>query len=75
MLDPGAGRILAKEVIAFPVPGWPDWPWHETATAIRTHIAQNAFDTLSAKRALVAANTRLKRVGRQRLVAVLTAGS
>lgn len=75
MPDPGACRILAERVVAFPVLRWPDGPWSETATAVRTDVAQNLGYARRAKRALVAANARIERVGWQRLVAVLAGRS
>src|SRR5258706_559652 len=71
----GAGRILAEEVVAFPVLRRPDGPRNESAATVRTHVPQNLVDTRRAERALVTADARLERSRRQRLVAVLAGGS
>ena len=60
MLDLGTRRIFAKEVIAFPICRWSDWPRNETTTAVRADICQNVVDTRRAKRALIGANARFK---------------
>lgn len=60
VLDLGTRRVLAEEVVAFPVLGRSDWSMNEATTAVRADVAQDAVDTRSAKRALVAADTRFK---------------
>ena len=75
VLDLGTRRILAKEVVAFPICRRSDWPRNETTTAVRADISQNVVDTRRAKRALVGANARFKRLGWQCFVAVLASGS
>ena len=60
VLDLGDCRILAKTVVAFPIPRWSDWPRNKAAAAIRTDVAQNVIDTRGAKRALVGADARFK---------------
>lgn len=67
--------ILAKVIVTLPIRRRPDRSRSESAAAVRAHILQNGIDTGDAKRALVAANARLQRVRRQRLVAVLTGRS
>jgi hypothetical protein len=52
VLDLGARWILAKEVVAFPIPGRSNWSRNKATTAIRTDVAQNVIDTRDAKRAL-----------------------
>lgn len=71
----GTGRILTQIIIIIPIHCRPDGPRREAATTIRTDVVQDGFDTISAKRALVGANTRLQRIGWQRLVTVLAARS
>jgi len=44
---------------------------HKPATAIRTNVKQHPLDAIGAERALIAADARLRRGRRQRLVAVL----
>ena len=46
--------------------------WSKTAAAIRAKVSQQLFDTFTAKRALVGADARLRRVRRQILVTSLT---
>jgi len=75
MLDLGARRVLAKEVVAFPVVRRSDRSRNESAAAVRADVFQNVTHTRSAKCALVSADARFKRVGRQRLVALLTSRS
>jgi hypothetical protein len=60
VLDLGTRRIFAKEVVAFPIFRWSDWPRNETTNAVGADIAQNGVDTRRAKRALVGANARFK---------------
>jgi len=64
-------RVLAEEIVAFPVLRRPDRSGNETATAVRADVSQNGIDTRRAKRALVGTYARFKRVGWQCLVAVL----
>src|SRR5947207_713075 len=75
MPDVGTRRIFAKEVVAFPVLRRPDGPWDESAAAVRAYVFQGVFDARCAKCALVGADTRFQRVGRQSLVAILTSRS
>jgi hypothetical protein len=75
MLDLGTRRVLTKEVVTFPVPRWSDGSGNESAAAVWANVLQDVIDTRGAKRALIGANARLKRVRGQCLVAVLTGGS
>ena len=75
VLDFGACRVLTEEIVAFPVFRWPDWSGNKSTTTIRADVLQDVIDTSGAERALVGADARLKRVGRQRLVAVLAGRS
>jgi hypothetical protein len=67
--------IFPEEVVPFPIRRRPDWSRNKPAPAIWTDISQNAFDTGHAEGALIGADTRLKRVRRQRLVAMLAGRS
>jgi hypothetical protein len=75
MLDLGARGILTKIVVAFPVVRRSNRSGHESPTAVRADVLKDAIDTRGAERALVAADACFKRIGRQHLVAVLTARS
>ena len=75
IFDFGAGRILAKVVVAVPILGWPDRSRHETTAAIWTNVIQDGVDTRTAERTFVTAYARLQRIGRQGLVAVLASWS
>jgi len=75
MIDLGTRGILAKVVVAFPVGRWPDRSGHEAAAAVRADILKDVINARSAERALIDADPRFKRIGRQRLVAVLTGRS
>lgn len=75
MLHRGARRIFPQEVIAMPIRRRPDRPWSEPAAAVGTDIAQHLFDARHAERAFIRADPRLKRLRRQRLIAMLTGWS
>jgi len=75
MLDLGTRRVLTQEIVAFPVIHRSDWSWNKSAAAVRAHVLQEVVDTRRAKGALVCADARLKRVGRQCFVAVLAGWS
>src|SRR5688572_30837091 len=75
VLDFGACRILAEEIVAFPVFRRPDWSGNKSATTIRADVLDDVIDTSGAERALVGADARLNRIRRQRLVAVLAGRS
>lgn len=71
VLDFGACRVLAEEIVAFPVFRRPDWSGNKSATTIRADVLEDVIDASGAERTLVAADARLSRIRRQRLVAVL----
>src|SRR6476469_3070957 len=71
VLDLGTRRILTKEVVTFPVLRRPDWSGNKSPAAVRADVLKDVIDTRGAERAFVGANSRFKRVGRQRFVAVL----
>src|SRR6266480_3820440 len=71
----GACGVFAKKIIAFPILRRSDGPWNKATAAVRAHVFQDLFDARRAKCALVAADTRFKRIGRQVLVAVLACRS
>ena len=73
--DLGARGILAKIVIALPVPRRPDRSRHKPSAAVRADVAKNALDAFRAESALVGANARLERIWRKRLVAVFAGRS
>jgi hypothetical protein len=75
VLDFGACRVLTEEIVAFPVFRRPDGSGNKSTTTIRADVLQDASDTSGAECALVGADARLKRGGRQRLVAVLAGRS
>lgn len=60
VLDLGARWILAKEVVAFPIPRRSDWSRNKATAAIRTDVAQDVIDTRGAKRALVGTDAGFK---------------
>ena len=73
--DSRAGGIFAKVVVAFPVLRWSDRSGHEAAAPIRADVVQDRIDTCRAERAFIGADARLKRIRRQRLVAILASRS
>src|SRR4029077_19125268 len=75
VLHLGARRIFSKKVVTVPVPRRSNRSRDKPATAIWTDISQNAFDARIAEGALVRTYARLKRIGRQRLIAVLAGRS
>jgi len=75
VLDLGTRRVLTKEVVTFPVLRWPDWSGYKSPAAVRADVLQDVIDARGAECAFVGANARFKRVGRQRLVAVLAGRS
>src|SRR6185436_13493359 len=70
MPSESARGILAEEVVALPVRCGPDRPRREAAAAIGTNVLEHGRHASCAERALVAADARLDRIRRQRLVAV-----
>ena len=75
VLHLAAGWIFPKEVITFPIRRRSNRSRNKPAATILTDISQNAFDARIAEGALIGADARVKRVGRQRLVAVLAGRS
>src|SRR4029077_20229949 len=71
VFHPRRRGILAEMVVTFPVVRRPDRPGREAAAAVGADIAQHILDAGGAEGALVAADARLERGGRQRLVAML----
>jgi hypothetical protein len=75
VLHLGARRICPKEVVLVPIRRRSDRSRYEPAAAIGADISQNAFDTRNTEGALIRADARLKRIRRQRLIAVLAGRS
>jgi hypothetical protein len=71
----GACRIFPKEIVVVPIHRRSNRSRDEPAAAIRADISQDVFDTSNAESALVRADTRLKRIRRQRFVAMLAGRS
>ena len=72
MLDLVTRGILAKVIVTFPVLRRPNRSGYESAAAVRADVLKDVINARSAERALIGANPCFKRIGRQRLVAVLT---
>ena len=70
-----ASRIVPQEVVTLPIRRRPNRSRDKSAAAVRTDISQNMFDAAHAERALIRADPRLKRLRRQRLVAMLAGRS
>jgi hypothetical protein len=75
VLHLGTRRIFPKEVFALPVCRRSYWSRDEAATAVGTDIFQNLFDARHTEGALIRANPHLKRIRRQRLVAMFAGRS
>src|SRR5713101_609037 len=75
VLHLGVRRIFSKKVVTVPVPRRSNRSRDKPAAAIWTDISQNASDGRIAEGALVRTYARLKRIGRQRLIAVLAGRS
>ena len=75
VLHLGARRICSKEVVTVPIRRRSDRSRGEPTAAIWADITQNMFDAHNAEGTLVGADTRLKRIGRQRLIAMLAGRS
>src|SRR5262245_32536480 len=75
MLHLRARRILAEVVLALPASRRPDRSRRQAAAAVGTDIREHAVHAGRAEGALVAADSRIERIRRQRLVAVLAGGS
>ena len=70
VLHRGTCRIFPREVVTIPIRRRSDRPRSEPAATVRADISQNLFDTGYAERALIRADPRLKRLRRQRPVAM-----
>lgn len=70
MLHRGARRIFSQEVVTLPIRRRPDRPRSEPTAAVGTNIFQNLFDARHTERAFIRTDPRLKRLRRQRLVAM-----
>jgi hypothetical protein len=75
VLHVGARRIIPKEIVIVPICRRSDRSRNEPAAAIGTDIFQNAIDAVHAEGALIRADARLKRIRRQRLIAMLASRS
>ncbi len=71
VLHLGARWVFPKEIVIVPIHRRSNRSRDEHAAAIRANISQNAFDAGGTKGTLIGADTRLKRIRRQRLVAML----
>lgn len=74
VLHHGTARIRAEVVTVFPVRRRTYRPRHEASATVGAHVVQQVIDTGCTERALVGTDTRVKRIRRQRRVAVLTGG-
>jgi hypothetical protein len=72
MFDLGTRGILTEVVVAFPVLRRPNRSRYEAPAAVRADVLKNVIDARGAERALLGADPCFERIGRQRLVAVLT---
>ena len=70
-----ARRICPEEVVIVPIHRRSNRSRNKPSGAIWADIFQNAFDTRNAEGALIRADARLKRIRRQRLIAVLAGRS
>ena len=75
VLHLGARRIFPQKVALVPIRRRSNRSRDKPAAAIWADISQNVFDTSNTESALVGADTRLKRIRRQRLVAMLAGRS
>lgn len=71
----GACRVLAEKIVTLPVFGWSNRSGLEATSTVWANIAQDLSNAICTEGAFVTANTRLKRVRRQCLVAVFTGWS
>ena len=60
VLDLGTRGILPKEIVSFPVLGWPDWSGHKSTAAIWTDVTQHSINAVSTECALIAADACFK---------------
>src|SRR5262249_48386971 len=70
MPDRGTCGVGAKTVVIFPVLRRSDGSGRKATTAIGTDVSQHRLNAGGAKRAFIATNACLQRIGGQRLVAV-----
>jgi len=70
VLDLGARRILAEEIVALPVRRWPDGPGNKPAATIWTDVTQDTLNARCAERTFVSTDARFERARWQGLVAV-----
>lgn len=75
MLHRGARLICLKKVVIVPIRRRSDRSRYEPAAAIWANISQNAVDAGGAEGALIGADAYLKRIRRQRLIAVFASRS
>jgi len=71
----GARRVFAQIIIAIPIFRWSNRSRREAAAAVRADFIDDRVDAGGAKRALVGANARFERIGRQQLVAIFAGRS
>lgn len=70
-----ARRVLAEEVVAFPVLHRPDRSRRESTAAVRANIEQHLLHARRAERALIRADARIRGLRWQRPIAVLAGWS
>src|ERR1044072_1266279 len=73
--DRGARRLFAQIIVPLPIFRRSNRSRHEAAAAVGADVIEDRIDGGSAKRALVGADARLERIGRQRLVAMFAGRS
>lgn len=71
----GTRRIFAEVVVAVPTLRRSNRPGNEPAAAVGADIMQHVLHTRRTERTLIGADARLKRIRRQRLIAVLASRS
>lgn len=75
MLDGRTGRVFAQKIVAVPVMRGSDRPMLKPSPAIRADIVQNMLHAIRTEGAFITTDTRLRRIRRQRLVAILASWS
>ena len=75
MFDRGTCRVCAQKIVVLPVSGRPDWPADKSAAAVRADVMQDVLDTGCAKGALIGTDAPVRRLGRQRFIAVFASWS
>ena len=75
MLDRRRGRIGTQVVVALPVSRRSDGSWDKATAAVWAHVGEKTFGAVAAKRALVAADARVRGLGRKLDIAVLACWS